>query len=229
MRLIKRVNAILTAQLNDIVDTFEKPERMLKQAIREMEAALESAIESTAKAIAADKRLRRERTDAHAQTETWHGRAVQLVQKGDDANARQALARKAEKQKLAESLGRELLQSEATTGQLRRQLDVLRGRLADAKRHLAALVARQRAAEARRQFVQALGHFDTDLEAFRRFEDLSERIETTEAEVDARCELQGADFDGAGLDPQVEAELSSLKVQSDRAADPDPSKRGGSP
>jgi phage shock protein A len=228
MRLIKRVNAILTAQLNDIVDTFEKPERMLKQAIREMEAALESAIESTAKAIAAEKRLQREHADARTQTETWHGRAVQLVQKGDDAAARQALGRKAEKQKLAESLGRELLQSEATTGQLRRQLDVLRGRLADAKRHLAALVARQRAADARRQFVQALGHFDTDLEAFRRFEDLSERIDATEAEVDARCELQGADFDGASLDPQVEAELATLKQQSAAINEPHVSNRGGS-
>jgi phage shock protein A len=228
MRLIKRVNAILTAQLNDIVDTFEKPERMLKQAIREMEAALESATESTARAIAAEKRLRRERADAQAQAETWHGRAIPLVQKGDDAAARQALARKAEKQKLAESLGRELLQSEATTGQLRRQLDVLRGRLADAKRHLAALVARQRAAEARKQFVQALGNFDTDLEAFRRFEDLSERIDATEAEVDARCELQGADFDDPGLDPHVESELAILKEKSLRAAEPDPSNRGES-
>jgi phage shock protein A len=228
MRLIKRVNAILTAQLNDIVDTFEKPERMLKQAIREMEAALESAIASTAKAIAAEKRLRRERSDAQAQAETWHGRAVQLVQKGDDVAARHALARKAEKQKSAETLSRQLVESETTTGRLRRQLDVLRGRLADAKRHLAALVARQRAAEARRQFVQALGHFDADLEAFRRFEALSERIDETEAEVDARCELQGADFDDASPDPQVESELATLKQQSAAINGPHSSIRGGS-
>ncbi len=228
MRLIKRVNAILTAQLNDIVDTFEKPERMLKQAIREMEAALESAIESTAKAIAAEKRLRRERADAQAQAETWHERAVHLVNNSDDAGARQALARKAEKQKLAESLSRQLVESETTTGQLRRQLDILRGRLADAKRHLASLVARQRAAEARRQFVQALGHFDADLEAFRRFEDLSERIDATEAEVDARCELQGADFDEPSLDPHVESELATLKQQSAAISGPHASNRGGS-
>jgi phage shock protein A len=228
MRLIKRVNAILTAQLNDIVDTFETPERMLKQAIREMEGALDSAIESTAKAIAAEKRLRRERADAQAQAETWHGRAVQLVHNGDEDGARRALARKVEKQKLVESLGRELVQSEATTGQLRRQLDVLRGRLAEARRHLASLVARQRAADARRQFVQALGHFDTDLEAFRRFEDLSARIDETEAEADARCELQGADFDDAGLDPQIEAELAILKQQSALAGDPHLPNPGGS-
>ncbi len=98
MRLIKRVNAILTAQLNDIVDTFEKPERMLKQAIREMEAALESAIESTAKAIAAEKRLRRERADAQAQCRVVARSGRPACSKGsDDASARQALARKIRK------------------------------------------------------------------------------------------------------------------------------------
>ena len=109
---------------------------------------------------------------------------------------------------------------------MRRQLDILRGRLADAKRHLAGLVARQRAAEARRQFVQALGHFDADLEAFRRFENLSERIDETEAEVDARCELQGGDFDDAGPDPQVEEEFATLKQQSAAINDPHASNRG---
>jgi phage shock protein A len=211
MRLIKRVNAILTAQLNDIVDTFEKPERMLRQAIREMETALERAVESTAKAIAAEKRLRREAAECRTQAQAWQERAGQFVAQNDDVRARQALSRKLEKDKLAEALEGQLAQSEETTGKLRRQLESLRARLAEARRHLASLIARQRAAEARRQFVQALGHFDADLAAFRRFDELSERIEETEAHVEAECELWEADLDEPGLDPQIEAELQILK------------------
>jgi phage shock protein A len=213
MRLIKRVNAILTAQLNDIVDTFEKPERMLKQAIREMETALERAVESTAKAIAAEKRLRRELTDCWGQAQSWLDRAVKFVARHDDANARQALARKVEKEKLAESLSRQLARSEESTARLRRQLETLRERLAEARRHLASLVARQRTAEARRQFVQALGHFNTDIESFRRFEDLAERVDQTEAEVEAQSELCGEDFEVPRHDPDVEADLQALKAQ----------------
>jgi phage shock protein A len=224
MRLIKRVNAILTAQLNDIVDTFEKPERMLKQAIREMETALERAVESTAKAIAAEKRLRRELTDCRGQAQSWQDRAVKFVDRHDDANARHALARKAEKEKLAESLGRQLAQSEESTARLRRQLETLRERLAEARRHLASLVARQRTAEARRQFVQALGHFDADIEAFRRFEELADRVDQTEAEVEAQSELCGADFEAPGHDPDVEAELQALKQR--RAAETAGTNRG---
>jgi phage shock protein A len=213
MRLLKRVNAILTAQLNDIVDTFEKPERMLKQAIREMERALERAVESTAKAIAAEKRLRRELTDCREQAQSWQDRAVKFVERDDDGNARQALARKAEKEKLADSLGRQLAQSEEATARLRRQLETLRERLTEARRHLSSLVARQRTAEARRQFLQALGHFDADIEAFRRFEELAERVDQTEAEVDAQCELCGPEFEEPGLDPEIEADLQAIKRQ----------------
>ncbi len=216
MRLIKRVNTILAAQLNDIVDTFEKPERMLRQAIREMETALERAVESTAKAIAAEKRLRREAAECRAQAQSWQERAAQFVAQHDETRARQALSRRLEKDKLAEALARELAQSEETTARLRRQLESLRTRLAEARRHLASLIARQRAAEARRQFVQALGHFDADLAAFRRFDELSQRVEETEAHVDAECELCGTDLDerslgGPGLDPEIEAELALLK------------------
>jgi phage shock protein A len=211
MRLIKRVNAILAAQLNEIVDTFEKPEQMMKQAIREMEAALQSAIESTAKAIAAEKRLRQELADCRAQAQSWRDRAAQFVRNNEEAGARRALARKIEHEKLADTLSQQLAQSEETTAHLRRQLDTLRRRLAEAKRHLASLIARQRAAEARRRFVQALGHFDSDVEAFRRFNELSLRVDEAEAEAEAQSELCGAQTEVIDCDAEIEAGLQELR------------------
>jgi phage shock protein A len=211
MRLIKRVNAILAAQLNEIVDTFEKPEQMMKQAIREMEATLHSAIESTAKAIAAEKRLRQELAVCRAHAQSWRDRAAQFVRNNDDVGARRALARKIEHEKLADTLSQQLAQFEETTAHLRRQLDTLRGRLAEAKRHLASLVARQRAAEARQRFVQALGHFDADVEAFRRFDELSRRVDEAEAEAEAQSELCSAPPEEIDYDAEIEAGLQELR------------------
>ena len=229
MRLIKRVNAILTAQLNDIVDTFEKPERMLKQAIREMEAALESAIESTAKAIAAEKRLRRERSDAQAQAETWHGRAVQLVQKGDDVAARHALARKAEKQKSAETL------EPAAASNRKRQRAGCGGSstsfAGDWPTRSGTWRRSSRGSARPKRDGNSCRRSDISTRISRRSaasKTLSERIDETEAEVDARCELQGADFDDASPDPQVESELATLKQQSAAINGPHSSIRGGS-
>ena len=192
MRLIKRVNAILTAQLNDIVDTFEKPERMLKQAIREMEVALESAIESTAKAIAAEKRLRRERADAQAQAETWHGRAAQLVQREEDASrpaSPGSQGRKAETGRVARPRTAAIRSDDRPVAAAARPPPRTAGRREAAPGGAGGAAG---AAEARRQFVQAIGHFDADLEAFRRFENLSERIDETEAEVDGGMRTAGS-------------------------------------
>jgi len=211
MRLIKRVNAILTAQLHEIVDTLEKPEQLLKQAIREMEAALCGATESTAKAIAAETRLRRQLADCRARAQSWHDRAVQFVEASDDTNAQRVLVRKIEQEKLGDSLSRQLAQSEETTARLRRQLDRLRSKLTEAKHHFASLVARQRAAEARQQFVQALGDFDSDIDAFHRFDELSERVNEAEAMADAHSELCGEEIEDVGFDAEVEAGLQTLK------------------
>ena len=41
MRLFRRIGDIVAANLNDLVDRFEDPEVMLKQAIREMETMIE--------------------------------------------------------------------------------------------------------------------------------------------------------------------------------------------
>jgi phage shock protein A len=191
---------------------------MLKLAIREMETALQTAAESTAKAIAAEKRLRREHADSLARAESWRDRAAQFVRTKDDGNARRALTRKIEHEQLAETLSRQLDRSAETTSRLRSQLDTLRGRLVEAKRQLASLVARQRAAEARQQFAQVLGHFDANVEAFGRFEQWSERIDELETEAEARNELCGVATEETFGEAKIEAALEELKRQCAREA-----------
>ena len=60
MGLFKRLQDILSANMGEMVETFEDPEPMLKQAIREMEAAVGEGRQETAKAIASEKLVRKE-------------------------------------------------------------------------------------------------------------------------------------------------------------------------
>jgi phage shock protein A len=211
MGLLKRVNTVMMAQLNEIVDTFEKPERMLKQAIREMQEALERATESTAKAIACQKRLRQQLADCRARSQFWRNRAAQCVKEGDDPSARKALVRKLEYEQLAAALAEQIVQADETSDRLRRQLSAMRVRLAEAKRQLASLIVRQRSAEAQREFVRAHSLFESDVEAFDRFDELAGRVAEVEAEVDAISELNGARLEDSSLDRDVESELRTLK------------------
>jgi len=213
MRILQRVNQIVVAQFNEIVETFERPEPLLKQTIQEMETAVESATESTAKAIAAEKRLRQQLAECRGRAEIWRARAVESVRADDDEAARKALLRQREQERLATALAEQLARSEETGGRLRQQLDAMRGRLTEARRQLTSLVARQRSAEARRRFVKALGRFDTDAEAFQRFDELARRVGDAEAEADAMSELCCPEDVWIDADTDIELELQALKKE----------------
>src|SRR5215470_13736543 len=104
MGLFRRVNDILTANLNDLVDRFEDPETMLRQAIREMEASLAEAQAGAARAIAHERLVGKEADDHEQEVARWQGRAERAVRDGDDAVARRALARKHEHESLRDAL-----------------------------------------------------------------------------------------------------------------------------
>jgi len=58
--IFKRISDVLAANLNDLIDRVEDPERMAKQIIREMEDGMASAKRYAATAIAAERRIGRD-------------------------------------------------------------------------------------------------------------------------------------------------------------------------
>ena len=106
MRLFQRIGDIIAANLNDLVDRFEDPEVMLKQAIREMETMIEGATGGAARAIAAERLLARDLSDHEQKAASWRGRAEEAVVRGDDALARQAIARAHEHEVMGQALRR---------------------------------------------------------------------------------------------------------------------------
>ena len=54
MGLFQRVGDIISANLNELLDRFEDPEVMLKQAIREMETSLTQARQEVSRALASE-------------------------------------------------------------------------------------------------------------------------------------------------------------------------------
>ena len=221
MGLFKRINDIISANLNELTEGFEDPEKMLKQAIREMEESIADATTQTAKALANEKILAKELANNERQADKWQQRAQQAVEAGDDELARKALVRKQEHDKLVVALEDQLtLAREASQG-LRRQLDAMKAKLAEAKRNLSTLSARQRAANFRKK-MQSVGtevYTELDEDAFAKFDRLRSRVEQAEAEAEAMAELhtpgavdvdleqEFAEDEGA----EVDAELAQLK------------------
>ena len=218
MRLFKRLTDILSANVNQLIEEYEDPELLLKQAVREMEEAICAALEQAVKVVAHEKLLGRELADAESAAAQWGQRAEDAVRRGDDAAARDALRHKRDGEAISTSLAQQLAQATEASHALRRQIEAMRWRVDEAKRKLAVLVARQRAAEARQRLLREFSAAPLGDEAFQKFDRMCRKVDQTEAEAAALVELTGAAAaqqfdDNSAAREYVEAELRELKAR----------------
>ncbi len=220
MGVFKRISDIISANLNDLTEGFEDPEQMLKQAIREMEETIAEVTSQTAKAMANGKTLVRELERNRAGQQQWQGRAEKAIEEGNDDLARKALTRKNEHEKLVAALEDQLKSAEEASVSLRCQLSAMKAKLAEAKRNLATLSARQRAAAFRKKIdTQTItATCEIDESAFAKFDRMKAKVEQAEAEAAAMAELRGMETGGTSDDIEtpdedldVSSELAELK------------------
>ena len=211
MRIFQRINDIVSANLNEMIERFENPETMLRQAHREMDAAVQEAMDSAVTVIANEKLLAKQIAENQQLASQWNDRAASAVADGDDEFARQAITRKIQHDRLVAALSDEHAEAAQTSTKLRRQLDGLRAKSAEAQRKLAILVTRRRVAQASRQVSMASRtNGSGTLSRFRRMVDL---VDFEDAKSQAAMELFG-DEDLYMLDDEtaeVERELAELK------------------
>ena len=223
MSIFKRISDIVAANLNELVDDYEDPEGVLRQAVREMEAAIRSAKPDVARAMANEKTVTKELATNHRECQIWSQRAATAVEAGDDALARKALGRKREYEKIVAALRDQLAAASDAAHTLRRQLEAMQAKLKDAQRRLGTLAARKRAADVRSKLAKSDAGItaDIDQDAFDKFERLERKVAMAEAEADALTELARSERDrtvddvevssAADDDLEIEAELAALK------------------
>ena len=215
--LFKRISDVITANLNDLVDRVEDPERMIKQLIREMEENISSAREGVIDAVASEKQLAKELDSQRRQAEEWHNRARLALESGNETLAREALLRKREHDGIVANLQTSWESARRTSERLKIQLRALEAKLEEARLKKGSLVARQRAAQAREQMDQVQDRFQTGLDLNNSFGRMSDRVTEMEARMEARAELYGEysqserEFLKMEVDSEVEAELAALK------------------
>src|SRR4051812_47679563 len=94
MKLFRRIGDLVSANLNDLLERLESPEALLRQAVREMEAAAARARGEAAQALAAARLAGGRLAEQERLLADWEARAEEAVADGDDALARRALARR---------------------------------------------------------------------------------------------------------------------------------------
>ena len=122
MGVFRRTSDILAANVNDLVDYFEQPQRMLRQAVRDMEASLTATRSAVARSIGSEKLLAKTRAEHLAQIEQWRRRAAAALAEGDETLACAAVARQIDRERALDTVERQLADAHEANETLRRQL-----------------------------------------------------------------------------------------------------------
>jgi phage shock protein A len=222
MSIFRRVRDIVTANLHEMVDKFEYPDVMLRQAIREMEEAIARSLDRAASVVASAKMLERQEPEQGTAIARWEKRAQSALDRGDETEARDALVEKRRSAQLRDALQSERESLHATSEKLKRRIAAMRVRLAEARRLELALSARLQASRATENLGACCG---ADESGFARFERMRFHVERAEAQAEARREFFDNDIStsfSAEVDfeeaAEVEAELAAMKERVQRAA-----------
>ncbi|NJM97806.1 MAG: PspA/IM30 family protein [Phormidesmis sp. RL_2_1] len=216
MGLFDRVSRVVRSNLNAAVSSAEDPEKILDQAIVDMQEDLIQMRQAVAKAIASQKRVEQQANKAQSAATEWQRRAQLALQNGKEDMAREALVRKKTQAETAAALKNQLDQQAASVDTLKRQLIALESKISEAKTKKDMLKARASAAKANEQLQKSVGSLGTS-SAMSAFERMEEKVLMMEASGQAAAELAGADLESqfASLESgsDVDDELAALKAQ----------------
>ena len=214
--IFARISDIFKANINDLLDKAEDPEKMIKQMVLEMEEAVNKATTAVGSAIANEKMLEKQHTEKKKLAAEWHQRAVKAVNAGRDDLARQALEKKNMFDKAATDLEMPLAEAQKTATTMRSQLDQLKVKLDEARVRQGTLIARHQAAKAKKQISSSLAGIGDG--AFANFDKYEQKVLKAESEAEAMSQIAG---DATSLDEEfkkleagssVEDELALLKA-----------------
>lgn len=219
MGLLDRVWRAAKANLNSMVGASEDPEQVLTQTLEEMQTNLIQLRQAVAQAIATQKRTERQLSHAESNAREWYNRAQLAVQKGEESVAREALTRRKTYLDSAQVMSSQIEQQRQVVTQLKENMRLLEGKLAEAKTKKDMYIARARSAEAS-QRLQEMLYQVRGSGAIASFERMEEKVLDLEARADAMAELSAPDtleqqfaaLEGSANN-SVEAELSAMKAR----------------
>ena len=122
MKIFSRLADLLKANINDLIDRAEDPEKMVKQIIIDMEEQLQRAVQGLGTVMASERQMEKQLDKSKEESAMWEKRAKDALEAGDEELAKKALAKKLEADE-------DVKQYEEIHEGISKQLSVLRGQV----------------------------------------------------------------------------------------------------
>lgn len=216
MGIFSRLNDIINANINSLLDKAEDPEKMIRLMIREMEDTLVDLKSSCASKMAEGARVKREFKECKNQVARWEERAELAINKDREDLAREALVQKQTCQNQQDLLQSDLKHLDELIAEAKNNIIQLENKLEQVRQKHRLLIQRSHQAREKQRMNQTMGKAK-GADAMQRFEEFESKIERMEAEA----ELSGVtgkpslerEFDNLEKNSSVDKELEALKAK----------------
>jgi phage shock protein A len=216
MAVLDRVATLVRANLNDLIDRAEDPEKMIKQVILDMENQLLQVKTQVAISMADHHLLQKKLAEHEDKAAEWMRKAELAVTKEQDDLARAALERYQSFTKLADGYTQQVQDQKQQVDTLRKALEQLDQKLGEARGKSDMLLAKHRRARALERAN------DAQLAVAGRgpvadFDRMERKVQRSEAVSQAKSELVADDvdrrFDAMEKEDEVGRLLDALKAR----------------
>jgi phage shock protein A len=214
MALLDRVATLVRANLNDLIDRAENPEKMLKQVILDMENQFMQVKTQVAIALADLHLLEKKKKGKGEEHAEWMRKAELAVDKHDDELARAALERAMSFQQLTDSFEQQIEDQKVQVESLKAALKKLEVKLVEARAKSELLITQHRRSRAVSRAADAQL---TPTGEHRTLDRMQTKVAREEAIGRAKHEVMGDDIDGRlhALDREdkINALLDEIKAR----------------
>lgn len=219
MGLFQRLKDLMEANISDLINKAEDPEKMLNLYIERATEELKEFNIQVNRSVADELQLRQKIEAAQKEAQSWITQAKVAVQQNRDDLARIALDRKQTAEKTLEDLRLQLADQQKAVEELRANYRILEEKLNKARTEKDSLVMRQRRAKALKQAGEAVKEISSS-SALGDLDRMRDKVDRLEAEAKATSlSLTSSvedDFDKLKKDAQntaVDDELARLKAE----------------
>lgn len=210
MALLERVATLIKANLNDLIDRAEDPEKLLKQLLLDLDNQYMQVKTQVAIAVADEHLLQRKQRENLEAQQDWLRKAEMAVAQGDDELARAAIGRALACENAVKNFAAQVEDQSHQLRRLREALHHLEQKTTEARAKADVLMAQHRRARLEtRSGLTAEQEMGTDAAFQRLKERISERADRSEVErpgIERRFEeMEKAD--------KIESLLANLKAK----------------
>ena len=213
MNLADRFFRVVKSNVNNLLSNLEDPEKILDQAVNDMQNDLVKIRQSYAEISATQKRMEKQKDQAVKMGDEWYKRAQLALSKNDEELAREALSRRQIQSTIADDLQKSMSTQSAAIDKLYSSMTQLDAKILDAKRQKDTYIARARTAKTSAEVNDMLsslsGAGSNSIEAFER---MKVKVENLEAQAEVAGELAASS--SGSTSPNMEERFKALEGSS---------------